>query len=55
MQKLFEIIGIENEIIPVKSSDFGKIIRPNYSVLSKQKIKNNFNLDILDWNLRVIL
>jgi dTDP-4-dehydrorhamnose reductase len=39
------------EIQPVKTEDYPtKALRPRYSVLSKEKIKNEFGLQIRDWD-----
>ena len=39
------------EIQPIKTKDYPtKALRPRYSVLSKEKIKREFNLKIRDWD-----
>ncbi|MHC2995226.1 MAG: dTDP-4-dehydrorhamnose reductase [Candidatus Atribacteria bacterium] len=39
------------EIQPIKTEDYPtKALRPRYSVLSKEKIKKEFNLKIIDWD-----
>jgi len=39
------------EIQPIKTEDYPtKALRPRYSVLSKEKIKREFNIKIRDWN-----
>jgi len=39
------------EIQPIKSSDYPTVaMRPKYSILSKEKIKREFNLKIKDWD-----
>jgi dTDP-4-dehydrorhamnose reductase len=39
------------EIQPIKTEDYPtKALRPRYSVLSKEKIKNEFDLQIRDWD-----
>jgi dTDP-4-dehydrorhamnose reductase len=45
-----DIKGEKFEIVPVKSSEFKtRALRPNYTVMSKDKFKKMFNYNIPDW------
>ncbi len=49
-KEILNIAGYDNNIIPVESSEFTNIAnRPHYSVLSKKKIRETFNLTIPYW------
>jgi len=49
-KKIFEILKIENEIIPIKYNELKTDIkRPLFSVLNNNKIKNNANYVINNW------
>ena len=42
--------GLECKINPIESKDYSTLAkRPSYSVLSKEKIKKKFNIEIPDW------
>ena len=48
--EIMRIAGLSCEINPVESKDYPtKATRPFYSVMSKEKIKCDFNLDIPHW------
>jgi len=47
---IFEIKGINIDVLPITTNEFKtKAKRPNYSVLSKEKIKNHYNIRIPYW------
>lgn len=49
-QVIFELAGRKVDLQPVRSSAFPtKVVRPSYSVLDKQKIRDTFGLDIPHW------
>lgn len=49
-KKIFEIIGSDMEVDPLTKSDYSPPAkRPDYSVLDKTKIKNEFGGTIRDW------
>lgn len=49
-KKIVQLSEYECVVEPVGSEDYPtKAVRPDYSVLSKAKIKRDYNLDILDW------
>mgnify|MGYP001497963166 CR=1 FL=1 len=53
--EIFKIRGIKSRLIPVSSSEYKtEAIRPNYSLLSKRKIKQNFNINIPHWKTSLI-
>ena len=53
--EIFKIKGIKSRLIPVSSSEYKvEAVRPNYSLLSKTKIKQNFNINIPHWKTSLI-
>ena len=49
-KEIFEICKISTTVNEIKSSQFlTKAKRPNFSLLSKKKIKNTFNIEIFHW------
>jgi dTDP-4-dehydrorhamnose reductase len=51
---IFELTGKKVDLQPVRSIVFPtKVIRPSYSVLDKQKIRDTFGLDIPHWRAGV--
>jgi len=49
-KEIIKILSINTRVIPVDSSQFKtKVKRPSYSVLSKEKIKNDFNVETPHW------
>lgn len=49
-QTIFDLTGKKVDLQPVRSNVFPtKVIRPSYSVLDKQKIRDTFGLDIPHW------
>lgn len=47
---IFELAGIDTELLPIESADFPTPARrPNFSVLNKTKIKQDFGLHIPHW------
>jgi len=50
--KIFEYSNIDIELKPIPSRDFpSKVNRPSYSLLSKEKFENTFDLKINDWEV----
>ncbi len=50
-QAIMKIAGLSCKVNPVKSKDYpAKAIRPFYSVLNKEKIKCDFNMEIHHWH-----
>lgn len=54
-EAICNIKGISCEITPINTEDYPtKAKRPNYSVLNKQKIKNDFDIKIRHWRESLI-
>lgn len=52
---IFEIKGLNCNVLPIKSTEFQTMaIRPHYTVLDKSKIKNQFNLNSINWRKSLI-
>ena len=50
-KKIFELQNIQIHVNPIRSSDYPtKAIRPKYSVMTSEKIKNWYNLNIKRWD-----
>ena len=49
-KKIFELKKLNCSIIPIDSENYRSIARrPKYSVLDKSRIKDNFNINIRNW------
>ncbi|MBC7523022.1 MAG: sugar nucleotide-binding protein, partial [Flavobacterium sp.] len=49
-KKIFEINTIKINVVPISTTEFPTPAnRPAYSVLDKSKLKNIFEIPILDW------
>jgi dTDP-4-dehydrorhamnose reductase len=49
-KEIFAQSKIDCLVEPISTTDYGASVkRPSYSVLDKQKIKNDFNIDIPSW------
>lgn len=47
---IMDLAGLNCEVKPIKTKDYPTLAkRPHYSVLNKEKIKTDFNIDIPDW------
>lgn len=47
---IHQIAGIDCRVLPIESKDYpAKTPRPHYSVLNKNKIKSNYNIQIPHW------
>jgi dTDP-4-dehydrorhamnose reductase len=50
-QKIFELENIKIESQPINTKDYNSLAqRPAFAVLDKNKIKNNFNIEIPHWS-----
>ena len=49
-KEIFLVSDFDVDLLPISSADFSSFaLRPNYSVLNCEKIKNRFCISILDW------
>ena len=49
-KEIVDILQIDCILFPINSDDYHQIAkRPKYSVLSKKKISEDFDLTIIDW------
>jgi len=47
---IHKMAGINCRVLPIESKDYpAKTPRPHYSVLNKNKIKSNYNIQISHW------
>lgn len=47
---IMKLAGLNCKVIPILTKDYPTLAkRPNYSVMSKEKIKTDFKIDIPDW------
>ena len=47
---IMDLAGLNCEVKPIQTKDYPTLAkRPHYSVLNKEKIKTDFNIDIPDW------
>lgn len=51
-KKIFELKSIDCKVIPTSTQEFGaRAPRPEYSVMSKEKIKNDFQIEVPLWDV----